>query len=131
MPQQLLPCMTLSYSYTVRLASSLCLKRTFKMCFLTVKVTSMQLLLLPTLMPMSSRFYSIQKWQIFLKGGRKNKVGAQKGARPKMKHKKHYIFQCINRLGSVPIIAPIKSITYHQHQQLSLARVSNSCRNSP
>jgi len=66
----------------------------------------MQLLFLPTLMPISFRLYSIQKWQIFLKRGRENKVGAQTGACPKMKQKKYSIFQYISRLRSVPIIAP-------------------------
>ncbi|EFE0886163.1 hypothetical protein F2N03_14850 [Escherichia coli] len=42
----------------------------------------------------------------------KNKVGAQKGALIKMKQENMYIYQWISRLCYVPIIAPLKSISY-------------------
>ncbi|EEW2278197.1 hypothetical protein F6S88_09385 [Escherichia coli] len=42
----------------------------------------------------------------------KNKVGAQKGALIKMKQENIYIYQWVYRLCCVPIIAPLKSISY-------------------
>ncbi|MDU4434210.1 MAG: hypothetical protein E7I42_15080 [Pluralibacter gergoviae] len=42
----------------------------------------------------------------------KNKVGAQKGAFIKMKQENMYIYQWLDGLCYVPIIAPVKSTTY-------------------
>lgn len=42
----------------------------------------------------------------------KNKVGAQKGAFIKMKQENMYIYQWLDGLCYVPIIAPVKSINY-------------------
>lgn len=42
----------------------------------------------------------------------KNKVGAQKGAFIKMKQENMYIYQWLDGLCYVPIIAPVISITY-------------------
>lgn len=48
----------------------------------------------------------------------KNKVGAQKGAFIKMKQENMYIYQWLDGLCYVPIIAPLNQAVSHQHLTL-------------